>query len=229
MNKISLALTRALLRLQGSKFVRIDTIELTSQQEEEEVVVVFSSKVGLFLGQVTPFGTTTINELVLDSGKLLEYVIAHESAHRRQWFRHLIYPIGFIFVMPIVPLLAAALAAILSAIIAKESFLLLYAAICLAISIVLLMVFASFSWFLEVHADFGAIKKLGMQLVIDARDEGRKLLQAQGIRKQGLFLRSLACLTHPPFSLTSWLYRFFNSRCSKALNVKPAHDNDDTQ
>ena len=217
MNKISLALTRALLRLQGSKYVRIDTIELRFQKKVE--VVVFSSKVGLFLGQVTPFGTTTINELVLDSGKLLEYVLAHESAHRRQWFRHLIYPIGFIFLMPIIPSLAVALAAILTAIIVGEPFLLLYAAICLAISIVLLTFFASFSWFLEIHADFSAMRKLGIQFVIDAREEGRRLLRARGIKKLDLLQRSLAGLTHPPFSLTSWLYRLLDSRGSEALNI----------
>jgi len=217
MNKISLALTRLWLRLQGSKFVRTDTIKLRSQETLE--VIVFSSKVGLFLGQVTPFGTTTINELVLDSGKLLEYVLAHESAHRRQWFRHLIYPIGFIFLMPIIPSLAVALAAILTAIIAGEPFLLLYAAICLAIPAVLLMFFASFSWFLEIHADFSAMRKLGMQFVIDAREEGRRLLRARGIKKLDLLQRSLAGLTHPPFSLTSWLYRLLDSRGSEALNI----------
>jgi len=217
MNKISLVLTKLWLRLQGSKFVRVETIEPKSQETLE--VIVFSSKVGLFLGQATPFGTTTINELVLNSGRLVEYVIAHESAHKRQWFRYFVYPVGIILLMPVLPLLAATLALILNAIIASEPLFLVYAALCLAIAVGLLMVFASFSWFLEVHADFGAIRKLGIQFVIDARAEGKRLLRAPGIKKPDLFRHSLTYLTHPPFSLTSWLYRLLDSRGSEALNI----------
>lgn len=207
MNRVELGLTKLWLRLLGAKFLRVSAIRL--QGGEEHNVVVFSSKAYFLLGQVTPWGTTIVHELVFLSQKLQHYVVIHESAHRRQWFRYALYPLMTLWL--IVPFMViSVLFMLIQAIITLETTYLTAAILTLIVSALVLVVPSLFSWILEFLADCHAIRELGMSSVLGAMAEGRALAEARALIKPDLVSRIIGRMTHPPLSLTYRICRCFH-------------------
>lgn len=207
MNRVALALTKLWLRLLGAKFLRVSIIRLHGGKEEH--VVVFSSKAYFLLGQVTPWGVTTVHELVFLSEKLQNYVVIHESAHKRQWFRYALYPLMTLWL--VVPfMLILVLFMLIQAIITLETAYLTTAMLTLVVSVLILAVPSLFSWILEFLADCHAIRELGMSNILGAMAEGRALAEARGLKGPDLISRIIGRMTHPPLSLTYRICRFFH-------------------
>ncbi|MBA7678952.1 hypothetical protein ES703_87232 [subsurface metagenome] len=74
----------------------------------------------------------------------------------------------------------------------------------LVIGSVAIAVGCSYSWFIEYKADSKAIRTLGMDVVLHAREEMERF------PKVPLTWRIIARMTHPPFSCTKRIYQFFN-------------------
>ena len=206
MNKVLLFLTKAWLRLMKAKFIGVSEIKLPSGECQK--VILFSSKEPLLLGQVTIFNTTIIHEGVFLSEKLLNYVIVHESAHKRQWYRYFIYPLVIIW-FPGFFMLPLSLINIVRAVISSNSSELIVAIYTLLFSTIYFLIPFLYSWFLEFMADYQAIKELGSQYILEALSEFRsKRPQAD------LVSRILARMTHPPIEFTIAIYDFIKRRHS---------------
>jgi hypothetical protein len=206
-NRVALALTKRWLRLQGDEFLRIATIELPEGKEEQ--VAVFSGNTYYMIGQVTPWGTILIHEFAFLSEKLYDYVVAHESAHKRQWFRYLLYPLMMLWLILPFSFLSIVLM-IIQAVITGQSIYLGIAVTTLIVSAVLLAIPMLFSWGLEFLADCYAIRKVGMSNILDAIEECRALAKEHGYKKPSRLSIMLARLTHPPLSLTYRICRFLH-------------------
>ena len=207
MNRVALALTRLWLRFLGNKFLRVSTITLPDRREQQ--VVVFSSKTFYMVGQVTPWGTILVHEFAFLSEKLRNYVVVHEAAHKRQWFRYALYPLMTLWI--VVPfILLFVILMVIQAIIAHEAIYLATAVTTLIASAVVLAIPGLFSWVIEFLADCHAIRELGMSNILDAMAEGRALAEVRGYKKPDLLLLMLGRLTHPPLSLTYRICRFLH-------------------
>jgi hypothetical protein len=195
------------LRLQGNRFVRVSTVELPGGGKGQ--VVVFSGNTYEMVGQVTPLGTILIHEFAFLSKKLYDYVVAHESAHKRQWFRYFLYPLMMLWLILPASLLLVVLT-IVQFTIAQESVYLHIAVTTLIVSAALLATPMLFSWILEYLADCYAIRKVGMSNILDALEEGRALAREHGYEKPGRLSMILARYTHPPLPLTYRICRFLH-------------------
>ena len=204
MNRVLVFLTKVWLRLMKAKFIGISEIELPNGESQE--IIVFSSKEPLLLGQVTPFNTTIIHERVFRSEKLFNYTIVHESAHKRQWYRYIIYPIIVLW-PPSIFMLGMSLGHIVKVIISLNSSELIASTIFFIFSLLYFIAPFIYSWFLEFVADYQAIKELGPQYIVEALSEARKDMQ-----KPELSSRIIARMTHPPISFTVAVYNFIHRR-----------------
>lgn len=207
MNKVTLWLTRLWLRLMRAKLVDAPLIRL--DDESEERIIIFSSKSFFVLGQVTPFGTTIVHELVFRSKSLLNYVVAHESGHKRQWYRYLLYPLVLLW-LPGALLMLLFLVMLLYAMVSLSLTELLVSAQALGLSLLLFATPCLFSWVLELHADCYAIRKLGIKKVLHAIRDAQQLAKTYALEKPGLLTRVIGRITHPPIPLTFRICRFFS-------------------
>jgi hypothetical protein len=199
MNNVLLWLTKQYLRLAGSKFVRLDVITIPGEKEQE--VVVFSSDKSPLLGQATLFRTTILNETVFGKERLLNYVVLHETGHRKQWYGYFIYPLLIVCVLVSFGFLLGALWSLLASMIFLNPSFLLSMLIGLLFAALTLAILGIFSWALEINAEFYAIGKLGLQGYLDA------LADAPKPQKRSLYLKAVILLTHPPSSVVIWIYQ----------------------
>jgi hypothetical protein len=209
MNRVALTLTKRWLKLEGNTFLRVSTIKLPEGREEE--VAVFSGNTYLMVGQVTPWGTILLHEFAFLNQKLYDYVVAHESTHKRQWFRHFLYPLMFLWLIALLSFFPIVLM-IIQAIITQEAVYLGIAATILIVSALVSAIPILFSWILEFLADCYAIRKVGMSNILDAIEECRALAEERGYMKPGRLSIVLARLTHPPLSLTYRICRFLHRK-----------------
>jgi len=199
MNRVALKITKIWLRLGGKKVLRVSTIQLPGGREEK--VVVFTGDTYDMVGQVTPWGTILVHEFAFSIEKLHDYVVAHESAHKRQWFRYFLYPL--ITLWMILPVSCGLFVLMVIQAIITQRTIFLETAITILISSALLLAIPSlFSWIIEFQADCYAIRKVGISNILDAIKEGRALAEERGCRKPDRFSIILTWLTHPPLSLT---------------------------
>jgi len=161
------------------------------------------------VGQVTPWGTILVHEFAFLSEKLRNYVVVHEAAHKRQWFRYALYPLMTLWI--VVPfILLFVILMVIQAIIAHEAIYLATAVTTLIASAVVLAIPGLFSWVIEFLADCHAIRELGMSNILDAMAEGRALAEARGYKKPDLLSLMLGRLTYPCLSLTYHICRFLH-------------------
>lgn len=202
-----LLLTKGWIRISGGKFVSLKVLELPDQTKHE--VATFSHYNDRLLGQVTLFNTTIINEIVFEDHELLQYVVYHEYAHKKQWYRYALYPLFIVF-MPMIPTLPIFAVFTLVYSVINLS---LFHFISFLILVVIWLIPFSYSWFLEFLADYQAIKKMSPESVLSAvqRARERRLKRPDKRSKLDRFLESLLIiLTHPPLSLTLRAYRIFH-------------------
>jgi hypothetical protein len=207
MNRVAISLSRLWLRCLGNQFLRVSTIKLPNGSEQK--VVVFSSKTFFTLGQVTPWGTILVHEFAFLIDKLGDYVITHESAHKRQLCRYLVYPLTALWLL--VPLLIlSVIMMVIQAIVTHESVYFAMATMTMITAAVALAIPALFSWILEFMADCHAIKELGMSNIVEGIAEGKVLAEARGYKKPDMFSLMFSRLTHPPLSWTYHICRFLH-------------------
>jgi hypothetical protein len=108
MNRIQYGFSRFHIWLTGGKYLRNQIMTLPDGRTQE--VLIFSGKKNLFLAQCTLLRTIIMHESVLSSYSFCNYVLAHEMAHKRQWWNLLFYPFSllapiglYIIVMEAVP------------------------------------------------------------------------------------------------------------------------------
>ncbi len=209
-------LTKGWIRVSGGKFTGLKILELPDQTNHE--VATFSHCSDRLLGQVTLFNTTIINEIVFEDPELLNYVIYHEYAHKKQWYRYALYPLFIIFI-PILPTLPIFAIFILVDSVINFSLSLL---ISFLILVVIWLIPFGYSWFLEFLADYQAIKKMSPERVssaIQRAHERRLNRHNKRSRLDRCFESILIILTHPPLSLTLRMYRIFHKIDSKNTQV----------
>jgi len=159
------------------------------------------------VGQITPWGTITVHEFAFLIEKLRDYTVAHEYAHKRQWYRYAIYPFTILFILwPVLPfVLLAVILLSIQAITTSTGIYAVNAAVTLFAFAFVLAIPTIFSWALEFQADCYAIRQLGMSNILSAIAEGKALAETRGCKKPDFLSRALGRLTHPPLSFT---YRF---------------------
>ena len=202
MNKVVLSLTKLYLRSRKAKFVTISGIKLPDNREVE--FAVYTSDDDFLLGQATFTGAIIVHEKCFGAPELLNYVVAHEDGHQRSWYSYLAFP--FIVILWLYGLFAMCTALFyLLAMVATGDYSILPAFFSmLVIGLLTIAIGCFFSWFIEYKADSKAIRILGMDTVLHAREEmGR-------FPKPPLSWRIIARMTHPPFSCTKRIYKFFN-------------------
>lgn len=203
MNSLQLSLTKLYLRYRRAQFQSIRFVQLPDGQVIEAIA--YSSKNEFVIGQVTLVGTTIIHELVFESPPLLEYVAIHETAHKKQWYRHLMWPLAVVCVIASSMMLLAVVFGILLSILLREPMLLASSFVALLFAAMILLPPCLFSWILEYKADCQSVKILGAQSVLGIFDS-----LPRPIAKPNLAWRILGRLTHPPITLTVKVCRFFN-------------------
>jgi hypothetical protein len=206
-NRVALKLTKLWLRLQGNRLLSVSTIELPEGKKAQ--VVVFSGNTYEMVGQVTPWGTILIHEFALLSKKLHDYVVAHESAHKRQWFRHFVYPLMMLWLILPASFLLFVLTTAQAAVTGDPVYLRI-GVTTFIVSVVLFTIPVLFSWTLEFLADCYAIRMVGMPNVLAAIEEGRALANERGYKKPSRASKVLVRLTHPPLSLTYRICRLLH-------------------
>jgi len=202
LNKVVLSLTKLYLRSQKAKFKNISRIKLPDNREVE--FVVYTSDDDFLLGQATLTGAIIVHAKCFGTPGLLNYVVAHEDAHRRSWYSYLtlplviiLWPYGF-FVMCTALFYLVAIVAAGDYSILPSFFSMLF------IGLLAIAIGCFYSWFIEYKADSKAIRVLGMDTVLHARE------QMDRFPKLPLSWRIIARMTHPPFSCTKRIYKFFN-------------------
>ncbi|MFA4846311.1 MAG: hypothetical protein WC654_07195 [Patescibacteria group bacterium] len=205
MNRASVVLNKLWLRLSGNRFLRVSSIALRDGTEHE--VVVYSSNTFQMVGQVTPWGTILVHEFSFLSKKMGDYVIVHESAHNRQWFRYALYPLMILWI--ICPfLLLSAVAITIQGITAHEARYFVASITALLASAAAFAIPCLSSWFVEFLADSHAIRELGMSNILEGIEEGRALATAHGLKRPDWLSRVFGRLTHPPLPLTYRICQF---------------------
>lgn len=208
MNKVVLSLTKLYLRSRKARFAAVSRLKLPDNRAVE--FVVYASDDDFLLGQATITSAIIVHEKCLSAPELLNYVVAHEDAHRRSWYSYLtlpliiiLWPYGFFAICTALFYLGAMVAAGDYNILPSFFSMLVIGLLAIAIG-------CFYSWFIEYKADSKAIRILGMDTVLHAREE------IDRFPKLPLSWRIIARMTHPPFSCTKRIYQVFNKNFSKS-------------
>ena len=188
MNRFTLFLTKRYLRLINAEYSGVSKVSLPNNLEVE--VVAFSSKKDYRLGQATITRAIIIHEKCFSNVELLHYVTAHEYGHHKSWYSFLGFPIiAILWLYGLYTLLYGLLTVQIDTII---------------FSLILVFAGCMYSWFIEYKAEAVAIKMLGVDQVIFARE------QMVNFPKPPLSWRFLSKMTHPPFAWTMAIYKYFH-------------------
>jgi Zn-dependent protease with chaperone function len=202
MNSILLKLTKRHIQGANGKYVRTQTVKLPSGKNQE--IIIFSNDKPLYLGQSTFFGTIIIHESLLNDERLLNYVLLHEMAHKKQWWSYFIIPLLLLVLASFFSVIFA-LFTLIDSIINRNPGQLLTFLIELLVAGVLLFVPCAFSWVMELDAEFQAIKVIGLVAFTDIRKNLNKF------PKPSKTFMVIARMTHPPTSVTircwKWLHK----------------------
>ncbi len=95
MNKVVLSLTKLYLRSRKARFVNLSRIKLPDNREIE--FIIYTSDNDFLLGQATVTGAIIVHEKCLGTQELLNYVVAHEDAHKKSWYSYLAIPLIIVF------------------------------------------------------------------------------------------------------------------------------------
>jgi hypothetical protein len=189
------------------RYVRTQTLSLLNGSEQE--VTVFSGEKSLFIGQYTPLGTVIIHERVFENERLLNYVLVHETAHKRQWWALLRFPLAGLAITFAPGLLAAAFDPFVLGFAFQDWQQLVFLTLYELLAITLILIPFAFSWIMEIDADFQSIKMLGFKTVTD--------LTAPCQQPFRLTLNTvIKILTHPPIKLTLYLWQRFHPQTSES-------------
>lgn len=203
MNKIKLWIAKFFLKQWGLEFSRTKNIKLPNTPDFE--VVLFDGKHSLFTGKALPI----VNVIIVESAFFKKYsknvqnfLLAHEYAHTSVPLILDIITLALFFILGISSLnISAVIVLYFLWWLIKGGILLiplLFLSILLALS---LSIFGLLSWILEFHADWHAIKILGLK---KAKKVYEEMLRKK--EKTKFFARIVNRWTHPPMRLVLFLY-----------------------
>lgn len=187
---------------------------------KEREIAVFRGDKALYLGQLTILRQIIIHESVLCDELHLNYVLAHEFAHSRQWWALPLMPL--LLLVPIsVILLVVSVSSLVLAVIKLSWYGILGSVAGILISAIVLAVPCAFSWLMELNADFAAIETMGIETFVAIKKRPKLL-------KDSFYSKLIVRMTHPPadFTLKVWnrLHRAKLSQLSrnesKSLGLK---------
>lgn len=205
MNPIILNLTKFQIRGINGKYIRTESFALPDGNKQE--IVVFSGEKSLFLGQCTPFKTIIIHEIIVNNERALNYVLLHEMAHKKQWWSFLFIPLVFTMIAGFMYLIPT-FSFIFYSIHFQDFNYLIAFFVSLVLSLLLIILPWAFSWFMELNADFHAIKVIGIN---EYKDIMSNILKP---RQLDLSSRIITRLTHPPVNMIircwNWYHRNHN-------------------
>jgi len=177
-NRFLLAATKLEIRIYGSEFKGLSVVKHPNGQEQE--VVVFAK--GYVAGITTAVNTIGLHELVFRSEKLLNETIVHEVTHKKELHGPIYYllavllPLGLWFALSWVGLLVG--------------FIIWWFAV---------------QWFTEFRAYCQAIRTLGIQAVLEARQDYLTLFEPSALIRIVGF-----SVTHPPLPLVIRICRLLH-------------------
>ena len=192
MNSILLYLTKFQIGLIGGKYARTEKVKLPDGKDQE--IVIFSGAKPLFSGQCTPLRKIIIHEPVLNNERRFNYIFQHEMANKRQWWSYLFIPLYFGIVILIIWGQVLVL---------KNDNQLKF--LPLEMIILAILMYAVFSWVLELDADMQTIKIIGLYEFLHIVNNPQQSL------KNDFSSKIIVGITHPPTNITircwKWLHR----------------------
>ena len=203
MNKLRLVMTKLHIRFaRKGVFEKLETLSISDDYHVE--VAKYSNEKDGFIGQATLWCTIVVNDKAYTSDTMLKYVVTHEHGHCKQWYSLLGYPI--IIAVWIIGGFAILFGLFGLVFFWALSMSYLTAVFTLAWGIVFLVIGSSYSWFIEYKADSYAIKTLGLDQYLNAREEMKKL------PKLSLMVRLIGRMTHPTPGIVFKIFQFFNNQ-----------------
>jgi hypothetical protein len=166
------------------------------------------------LGETTLFNEVVINHLILKRPHLLDYVVTHEFAHKRQWYGFVIAGLStFMYLASLVTLILGVMGLAFTGA-ADTGWPQMLNWRWTAPTFAILAMLSS--WFVEYIADAESINLLGRDRVLLAFEEGRRLL------KPGVVCQTLALFSRLPDRLTILLYtRLHTPRLNRPEPIQP--------
>jgi Zn-dependent protease with chaperone function len=208
MNNLNLFATKCWIRLYGDKFVGVSKVSLLTGESYE--VVLFSNKYWHNpLGQTLPWGTIIIHEFVIENEKLLNYVIVHELAHTKQWFRLVLYPTAFSLILFLL-LTPISLAWLVQGIFSLHGDEVISGIIVLILAVIFFIIPMISSWFIEYLADCKAFRSLGYEYVVSGLSEASQLALQKGYKESTNVAKAIFRYTHPPRGLSYKVCKHFH-------------------
>jgi hypothetical protein len=200
MNAIKSKLSKWQIHNIGGNYVQTQTIKLPDGKERE--IMIFAGDKALYLGQCTIFQTILIHESTLSNKPLFDYILLHELIHTKQWWSVFIVPL--IILIPVsLLLLIFSLVNLLLGVMELNLYGLLSSLVGILISAFLFSIPCSFSWIMELNADFKAIKEIGFESFIEIKN-------APKILKRNFYSSIIIMMTHPPTMVTVKLWHWLH-------------------
>lgn len=197
------SMTKIYLRTRKARFLTISKLKLPNNREVEYIV--FTSDDDFLLGQATITGVIIVHEKCLIKQEMLNYVVAHENAHRRSWYNYLAFPIvGFFWFYGLFVFSNSLF--YLGVMIATRNIIPIVFFSMSITGIISIAIGCSYSWFIEYKADSIAIQTVGVSNFIYARSLMSNMPQVP------LFWKILGRMTHPPPNWTLAIYKFFHKK-----------------
>ena len=177
--KIRRALTLAYISvIRRGQFEHVESVTLLDGNRWD--IYRYSSNSKLILGQATPWATIIISQRLLEDKPLFNLVTLHESRHARQWFEWWV-------------LIFLAFAVVLFFTNSRYG-----------CAILTMFIAVFWSWFIELDAEFYAIKYIGLSNYEKITEQFKRKSPLTAWR---LALTIWALFTHPPRTLIIRLYR----------------------
>jgi hypothetical protein len=202
-NSLMFSLKRWHLSSMRAHYERTQIIRLPDGDEQE--VTVFSGENCIFLAQYTPLGTIAIHECVLENKMLLNYVLAHENAHKKQWWSFFRISLAGLAIFYAPGLYDRAFESLFYAVFKQDWQEAAYFPLFLIAATAFIFIPVAFSWLTEIDADFRAIRAVGINTFLDLHRSSHNPL------KFG-FNNVINLITHPPLSVTVGLWQKFHHK-----------------
>jgi len=203
LKRVRLFVTKIHLRLLSAKALRTSIVTLPNGRSIE--VIVFSSKKRGMLGLTNIIGAVAIDERCYRTPNILNFVVAHESAHQRSWYTYFLMPVIAASLSCGLLTLCYVLFLLLVLLLQRNPTNMQAFATLFIPGIVFVFIACICSQFLEYKADCKSIRLLGLETVSQARKEVSALLP-----KPSLSWRIYGAITHPPLAFTIKVCCFFN-------------------
>ena len=198
------------LRSVRGNYVRTEVVRLPNGKEQE--VTVFSGDNCFFLGQCTMLKTIIIHEVAFSDKRLLNYIVSHELAHKKQWWSFFIIPLALFVSLEAPSFIVLSLTAIGQTVTTHDLYYLKDFPLGMVVAASLMAIPCIFSWLMELDADFQSIGEIGFQTFLDLKNGLLKPVNHNFSLKY-----IINFVTHPPTGLTVRLWRWLHREDRDAI------------